>query len=74
MDDFEQKGPNGSHVCLVFELIGETLNSFRVWFDGQMIPNLLMRKFTHQLLMTLDYAHDSGVIRTGLLFGIIITA
>ncbi|KAH8653134.1 kinase-like domain-containing protein [Tricladium varicosporioides] len=64
MDDFEQKGPNGSHVCLVFELIGETLHTFRVWFKGQLLPNIIMRKFTSQLLMALDYAHDSGVIHT----------
>lgn len=66
VDDFLQRGPNGSHVCLVFELIGETLQTFRVWFQDHMLPNLIMRKFTRQLLMALDYAHDSGVIHTGL--------
>jgi len=75
IDNFEQKGPNGSHVCLVFELMGETLLTFRVWFKDHMLPNPVMRKFTGQLLMALDYAHDIGVIHTGLLFGFsIITA
>ncbi|KAI1840295.1 hypothetical protein JX266_013514 [Neoarthrinium moseri] len=64
VDDFEHKGPNGNHVCLVFELMGETLDSFRVWFAKHMLPNVLMRKFTAQLLMALDYVHDCGVIHT----------
>lgn len=67
VDDFEHDGPNGSHVCLVFELMGETLDSFRVWFAKHMLPNVLMRKFTGQLLMALDYVHDCGVIHTGIL-------
>ena len=25
VDDFEHQGPNGYHVCLVFELMSETL-------------------------------------------------
>ena len=64
-DNFEQQGPNGRHVCLVFELMGETLSTYRVWFKDQLLPHILMRKFTAQILMALDYAHDSGVIHTG---------
>jgi len=37
---FEQQGPNGNHTCLVFELMDETLNTFRVWFKNQMLPTL----------------------------------
>lgn len=65
IDDFQMEGPNGMHVCLVFELMGETLDTYRTVFEKQMTPNLLMRKFTYQLLLALDYAHDSGVIHTG---------
>jgi len=28
VDNFEHQGPNGTHVCLRFELIGMTLRSF----------------------------------------------
>lgn len=73
IDDFEQQGPNGSHVCLVFELIGETLETFRVWFENQLLPNPIMRKFATQLLMALDYAHDNGVIHTGISFCLFIS-
>jgi serine/threonine-protein kinase SRPK3 len=65
VDDFEHKGPNGTHVCLVFELIGETLRSFGAWFPESMIPESVMRRFTIQLLLALDYAHDHNVIHTG---------
>ncbi|KAK3681667.1 kinase-like domain-containing protein [Podospora appendiculata] len=64
LDDFELQGPNGTHVCLVFELMGETLHSLRAIFDKQMLPNIVMRKFTAQLLVALGYAHDHGVIHT----------
>lgn len=67
VDDFELKGPNGDHVCLVLELMGETFRSFGVWFQEHMVPTQLMRKFTFQLVCALDFAHESNVIHTGML-------
>ncbi|KAI1260755.1 serine/threonine protein kinase [Xylariaceae sp. FL1019] len=64
VDDFEHSGPNGKHVCLVFELYGETLQSFGVWFSKQMIPKHVMQRFTVHLLLALDYAHYMKVIHT----------
>ncbi|PNP51065.1 hypothetical protein THARTR1_08293 [Trichoderma harzianum] len=65
MDDFEHQGPNGTHVCFIFELMGETLRSFGTWFpfDG-MIPYKIMHRFTIQLVLALYFAHDHGVIHT----------
>lgn len=65
LDDFEHEGPNGKHVCLIFELYGETLASFNYWFGDGMLPTDLMKRFTVQLLCALDFAHDHGVIHTG---------
>lgn len=67
LDDFEYRGPNGLHVCLVFEAIGETLRSFGAWFPESRIPVDLMRKFTIQLLLGVDFAHDHNVIHTGMI-------
>ncbi|KAK7417484.1 hypothetical protein QQX98_004604 [Neonectria punicea] len=64
LDDFQHEGPNGVHVCLVFELMGETLRSFGVWFKEFLVPTPCMRRFTIQLLLALDYAHDHNVIHT----------
>ncbi|KAL1856846.1 hypothetical protein Daus18300_010609 [Diaporthe australafricana] len=64
VDDFELQGPNGNHVCLVLELMGETLQTFGVWFREHMLPTSTMRKFTLQLVAALDFAHESNVIHT----------
>ncbi|KXG53999.1 uncharacterized protein PGRI_010490 [Penicillium griseofulvum] len=64
LDDFEHCGPNGTHVCFVFELMGETLRSFGAWFIESRLPNSVMRRFTIQLLLALDFAHDHNVIHT----------
>jgi len=65
LDDFEHKGPNGNHVCLVFEIMGETLSSFPVWFEDHRIPTSVMTRFTIQILLALNYAHRHGIIHTG---------
>lgn len=65
LDDFEIQGPNGKHVCLVFPLMEETLRSFGAWFEGSLVPYYSMRRFTIEIALALDYAHDQGVIHTG---------
>ncbi|KAI0100494.1 serine/threonine protein kinase [Nemania sp. FL0031] len=64
VDAFEHEGPNGRHVCLVFEVYGETLRSFSSWFPENMIPTSVMRRFTIQLVLALDYAHEHKIIHT----------
>lgn len=66
IEDFEIQGPNGTHVCFVYELMGETLRSFGLWFKDHMVPYSVMRRFTIQLIAALDFAHllESGVIHT----------
>ncbi|KAH8120747.1 serine/threonine-protein kinase SRPK3 [Trichoderma asperellum] len=61
---FEHQGPNGTHVCFIFELMGETLLSFSAWFPADMIPYSVMRRFTIQLVLALDFAHELNVIHT----------
>ncbi|KAM3434141.1 hypothetical protein MY4824_005600 [Beauveria thailandica] len=64
LDDFEINGPNGKHVCLIFPLMGETLRSFGAWFERCLVPYSAMRRFTIEIALALDYAHDRGVIHT----------
>ncbi|KAI8712248.1 Protein kinase domain-containing protein [Fusarium sp. LHS14.1] len=64
IEDFEHQGPNGTHTCLVFELMGETLRSFGVWFSEHMIPPAIMHRFAIQLVLALDFAHEHDVIHT----------
>jgi serine/threonine-protein kinase SRPK3 len=65
IEDSKHEGPNGTHACFIFELMGETLRSFGAWFKDNMIPESVMRRFIIQLALALDYAHDVGVVHTG---------
>ncbi|KAL6900594.1 kinase-like protein [Trichoderma evansii] len=49
ISQFEHQGPNGTHICFIFELMGETLLSFGAWFSRGMIPYSVMRRFAIQL-------------------------
>ncbi|KAM0250022.1 hypothetical protein ACHAQJ_008791 [Trichoderma viride] len=64
ISEFEHQGPNGTHTCLVFELMGETLRSFGVWFEGHMIPHPVMHRFAIQLVLAVHFAHAHDVIHT----------
>ncbi|KAJ5951879.1 uncharacterized protein N7479_010292 [Penicillium vulpinum] len=44
--------------------MGETLRSFGAWFIQSRLPNSVMRGFTIQLLLALDFAHEHNVIHT----------
>jgi serine/threonine-protein kinase SRPK3 len=67
LDDFVHEGPNGSHVCLVFEPMGETLQTVGTWFghDNKCLPSVVMESFGIQLIAAIMYAHRNGVIHTG---------
>jgi serine/threonine-protein kinase SRPK3 len=66
LDNFLHVGPNGTHLCLVFELMGETLDNFACRFKNARVPAPAMRRITIQLIHALDYAHTNGVIHTGI--------
>lgn len=65
IDSFKHVGPNGCHGCLVFDPMGETIASFVTLFEKFHSPIPIMQRFTKQLLLALDYAHQSNVIHTG---------
>jgi serine/threonine protein kinase len=65
VDDFKHRGRNGKHVCLVFELMGERLRTFRQRFQDNRLPYDAMRRLTRQLVLALDYAHGKDVMHTG---------
>ncbi|KAK1836722.1 serine/threonine protein kinase [Podospora conica] len=63
VDDFELTGPNGNHVCLVLELMGESLQTFEDWFeDEETFPTDIMKRFSYQLVCALGFAHENKVI------------
>ncbi|KAG5518572.1 hypothetical protein PMAC_002968 [Pneumocystis sp. 'macacae'] len=67
LDDFEHRGPNGTHICMVFEVLGENLLSLIKRYDYRGIPIPLVKQITKQVLLGLDYLHrDCGIIHTDL--------
>ena len=67
LDFFEHKGPNGVHVCMVFEVLGENLLGLIKRWNHRGIPMPLVKQITKQVLLGLDYLHrECGIIHTDL--------
>ncbi|KAH6854776.1 kinase-like domain-containing protein [Chaetomium sp. MPI-CAGE-AT-0009] len=67
LDSFEHKGPNGTHVCMVFEVLGENLLGLIKKWNHRGIPMALVKQITKQVLLGLDYLHrECGIIHTDL--------
>jgi len=67
LDSFEHKGPNGTHVCMVFEVLGENLLGLIKRWNHRGIPMSLVKQITKQVLLGLDYLHrECAIIHTDL--------
>ncbi|KAK7041529.1 serine/threonine protein kinase, CMGC [Paramarasmius palmivorus] len=67
LDHFQHKGPNGTHVCMVFEVLGENLLALIRRHQSQGVPLPLVKQIAKQVLEGLDYMHRiCGVIHTDL--------
>lgn len=64
VNDFVHEGPNGKHVCMVFELVGDSLLSFGAGFKDSMIPYPVMKRFAIQLIGAVEFVHYYDVIHT----------
>ena len=64
---FTITGPNGRHVALVFECLGDNLLSLIKRYDYQGVPIRIVKLITRQVLLGLDYLHRvCGIIHTDL--------
>ncbi|KAF9998441.1 serine/threonine protein kinase, CMGC group [Entomortierella chlamydospora] len=67
LDHFKHHGPNGVHVCMVFEVLGENLLSLIKRYHHRGIPIPLVQQIIYQVLMGLDYMHrECGIVHTDL--------
>lgn len=57
IDSFEHTGPHGTHMCMVFEMLGENLLTLIKRFDYKGIPMEMTKKITKQMLEGLDFLH-----------------
>ncbi|BFZ10437.1 hypothetical protein BsWGS_13475 [Bradybaena similaris] len=57
LDDFKISGINGTHVCMVFEVLGNNLLKLIIRSNYQGIPLHNVKLITKQVLEGLDYLH-----------------
>lgn len=53
LDHFKHKGPNGTHVCMVFEVLGENLLSLIKRHQSRGVPVGIVRQIAKQVLYLL---------------------
>jgi serine/threonine-protein kinase SRPK3 len=59
-------GPHGQHLCLVFDVLGESVHAFCRRLPSRQIPAGLVRQIGRQIFSGLQYLHETcGVIHTG---------
>lgn len=66
VDFFEHQGPNGKHVCMVFEHLGENLLSLIRKHDFRGLPLPLVKTISRNILLGLQYIHSKNIINTDL--------
>eukprot|EP00242_Pyramimonas_sp_CCMP2087_P005649 CAMPEP_0198212268 /NCGR_PEP_ID=MMETSP1445-20131203/25620_1 /TAXON_ID=36898 /ORGANISM="Pyramimonas sp., Strain CCMP2087" /LENGTH=768 /DNA_ID=CAMNT_0043886677 /DNA_START=249 /DNA_END=2555 /DNA_ORIENTATION=- len=67
LDSFEHEGPNGVHVCMVFEVLGDNLLTLIKRYNYQGIPVPIVKNLVRQILIGLDYIHkERHIIHTDL--------
>lgn len=67
LDTFTHKGPNGVHVVMVFEVLGENLLGLIRRYKHRGIPIVFVKQIAKQLLLATDFLHRKcGVIHTDL--------
>ena len=68
LDDFLHQGPNGIHQCLVFVLLGPTVDmvvSDYHTVGDHLEPETILR-LSEQLLQAIDFLHEIGYIHGGM--------
>lgn len=65
LDSFVHEGVNGSHVVMIFEVLGENLLGLIKKYKHRGIPVVYVKQVAKQLLLALDFLHrEVGVIHT----------
>ncbi|GLJ08509.1 hypothetical protein SUGI_0090030 [Cryptomeria japonica] len=67
LDYFRHSGPNGQHLCLVFEYLGDNLLSLIKYYGYKGLPLNMVKEICYHILKGLDYIHrELSLIHTDL--------
>ncbi|KAH7427154.1 hypothetical protein KP509_10G032000 [Ceratopteris richardii] len=67
LDSFKHSGPNGHHVCMVFEYLGDNLLTLIKCYDYKGLPLEMVKRISYHVLVGLDYLHRQlSIIHTDL--------
>ncbi|KAF8042552.1 hypothetical protein BT93_A1014 [Corymbia citriodora subsp. variegata] len=67
LDHFKHSGPNGQHVCMVFEYLGDNLLTLIKYSDYRGLPLHMVKEICFHVLVGLDYLHRQlSIIHTDL--------
>ncbi|KAJ0083546.1 hypothetical protein Patl1_30530 [Pistacia atlantica] len=67
LDHFKHSGPNGQHVCMVFEYLGDNLLTLIKYTDYRGVPLQMVKEICFHVLVGLDYLHrELSIIHTDL--------
>ena len=67
LDSFEHAGPHGTHVCMIFEKLGDNLLTLIKHHNYRGVPLDVVRHIARQVLIGLDYLHrERSIIHTDL--------
>ncbi|THG10693.1 hypothetical protein TEA_004930 [Camellia sinensis var. sinensis] len=67
LDHFKHSGPNGQHVCMVFEYLGDNLLTLIKFSDYRGVPLHMVKEICFHILVGLDYLHSQlSIIHTDL--------
>lgn len=67
LDHFKHSGPNGQHVCMVFEYLGDNLLTLIKYSDYRGVPLSMVKEICFHVLVGLDYLHRQlSIIHTDL--------
>ncbi|XLU46985.1 serine/threonine-protein kinase spk-1 isoform X1 [Arachis ipaensis] len=67
LDHFKHSGPNGQHVCMVFEYLGDNLLTLIKYSDYRGMPISRVKEICFHILVGLDYLHKQlSIIHTDL--------
>ena len=67
LDHFKHSGPNGQHVCMVFEYLGDNLLTLIKYSGYRGLPIHIVKEICFHVLVGLDYLHGQlSIIHTDL--------